>query len=191
LKKFFIVMFLTVFVLVSNNICSAAMPRSEMYLGGLTTKNSTYGEMVKIYGEPTSVDSNRQYDYACNYDNSVRLIFHGYSAGQNSGKIIEIRINENNGWKNPAGIGVGSNVAKLLDLYGQPDYTESSAIKSVYSYCADMSYIKVKNSMEPGVEMVFICNKNSGKILEIILTSASWVMEYFRAHPKWLKGLAE
>lgn len=55
-----------------------------------------------------------------------------------------------------------------------------------------MSYIKVKNSMEPGVEMVFICNKNSGKILEIILTSVSWGMEYFsKAHPKWLKGLAE
>ena len=192
LKKFFVAMFLTVFALVSNNICSAAMPRSEMYLGGLTTKNSTYDETVRIYGEPTSVDSNRQYDYSCNYGNSIKLVFQGYSYGQNGGRLISMRINENNGWKTPSGIGVGSNVAKLLDLYGEPDYKESSAIKSVYSYCADMTYIKVKNATEPGVEMVFICNKESGKILEIILTSSSWGMERFStAHPKWLKTLAE
>ena len=155
LKKIFIAMFLTVFAFVSNNICSAKMPRSEMYLGGIGF-GSTYNEMVRIYGEPTDTHYGIEYMSTHKYGNSVEIEYFSYSD-----RICSIVVNENNGWKTPSGLAVGQNISKILDLYGNADYTESGTAKTAYCYFGEVS------GGTPDFGFVFVFNKNSGKILQM------------------------
>lgn len=178
LKKFFVAMFLTVFALVSNNICSAKMPRSEMYLGGLT-EGSKYNEMVRIYGEPTEINPGYEYISTYKYGNSVEIVHYSYRDS-----MCSIKVTDNNGWKTPSGLAVGQNISKVLDLYGNADYTESGTAKTAYCYFGEMYYSNDFKRNVPGLGFIIVFNKNSGKILEMgvygSMGRSSGFSEYYR-----------
>ena len=175
MKKIFLAIMLSVFALVGNSICSAKMPISEMYLGGITLGTS-YNEIVRIYGKPTTAeysteaaptdDSNAPFAHY-KYCSSVDI----YVIGK---KIRGITVTENNGWKTPSGIAVDSNISDVLDLYGNPDYTESGNFKTAYCYFGEMYYDKDTKSNSPEFGFIILFNKNSGKILQMEINKGDW-----------------
>ncbi|MBR4152902.1 MAG: hypothetical protein IKT98_08075 [Selenomonadaceae bacterium] len=160
LKKFFIVVILSVFALVGNrfSLCSAAMPYSEMYLGGFTV-GSSYSEMTKMYGAPTSQDLGIEHNACCIYGNSVVINYNNFD-----NKIQGINVKANNGWSTPAGLTVGMNISDALDMYGEPAFKKSSSIKTVYCYFHKPN---MGRSTPPDFGFFIVFNKDSGKILQL------------------------
>ena len=152
LKKFFIAAMLTI-LLAAENFC-AAMPYSEMYLGGFTV-GSSYSAMVRMYGQPTQDE--HVIEDICNarYGNTVEISYSNYSK-----KIQSIEVTANNGWKTPSGLAVGMNISRALDMYGEPDYKTSSSVKTAYCY-----FHRDRNYLDYGFFILF--NKESGKILQL------------------------
>ena len=161
LKKFFVAgaVALTAFVGSQFNFCGASIPRSQMFLGSLTV-GSTVDEMKKIYGEPTENRHVIEGNNIAIYGKGVKIDYFSFGKGN----ILGIDITANNGWKTPAGIGVGDNISKVLEVYGQPDYSKSNSIKTAYAYYPD-GYRE--NQSSPGLFIVF--NKSNNKILEMYL----------------------
>ena len=150
-KKFFVAAMMTIFF-AAENFC-AAMPASEMFLGGFTV-GSSYPEMVKIYGEPSDRKVNLGHMASCGYGDSVDV---GYIGGW--GYIQIIRVSANNGWKTPSGLSVGDNISKALDICGEPDCKKIGAHKTAYCY--------FHKGNDYGFFILF--NKESGKILQLEL----------------------
>ena len=156
--KFFMAFIFVIMLATQINFCQA-MPYSEMYLGGLTV-GSTVDEMKRIYGEPTSHKVGIEHLGSYAYGNNVGI---GYFYFQKA-RITDITVSANNGWKTPSGLAVGDNISKALDLYGNPDYTQSGNFKTAYCYF-HKSYNQQMESKDFGFIILF--NKDSGKILEL------------------------
>lgn len=161
MKKFFVAgaVALTAFIGSQFNVCDASIPRGEMFLGSLTV-GSTPAEMKKIYGEPTENRHQIENTYTAIYGKGVKIFYFSFGKGN----ILGIDITANNGWRTPAGIAVGDNISKVLEVYGQPDYSKSNSIKTAYAYYPD-GYRE--NQSSPGLFIVF--NKSDNKILEMYL----------------------
>ena len=161
-KKFFIaVTFLVTTLAMQINFCQA-MPYSEMYLGGLTI-GSSIDEMRRIYGEPTSHKWVIEVHNSYQYGNTVTIDYNGSNK-----KIGFITISADNGWKTPRGLAVGDNISKALDMYGNPDYTQSGNFKTAYCYFHE-SYNTYSKMNVKDFGFVILFNKESGKILQLAL----------------------
>ena len=154
LKKFFVAAMMTIFF-AAENFC-AAMPASEMFLGGFTV-GSSYADMVNMYGQLSDREVDLGHMASCGYGDSVDV---GYIGGW--GYIQIIRVSANNGWKTPSGLSVGDNISKALDICGEPDYKKIGAYKTAYCYVH-----RNGNTMDYGFFILF--NKESGKILQLEL----------------------
>ncbi|MBQ7628727.1 MAG: hypothetical protein IJS81_00720 [Selenomonadaceae bacterium] len=86
------------------NVCNGKMPRSEMYLGGLTI-----GEVKKVYGDEILI----------NYDSYEK---------------IQSIIVKGGDWTTPSGFNVGGNIRTVLNAYGSADFSKSNDSKKVYFY---------------------------------------------------------
>lgn len=152
-----------IFILTAGN-CQATMPRSEMFLGGLTV-NSPLSELKKIYGEP-------QKGYTWGFENANYMSIYGNNVMIDSwrSKIVGIHITANNGWKTPAGISVGTNIQRVFDLYGQPDYSKANSTKTVCVYYPS-DFVKFEGRLVPDFGLFIKYNNNSKKISEIYLGS--------------------
>lgn len=184
LKKFFVAMFLTVFALVSNNICNAKMPRSEMYLGGFTV-GSSYFDMVKVYGEPIKTGG-AENNISAKYGSGVVIGYNNYN-----NKIQSITVTENNGWKTPRGFSVSSNISDVLDLYGNADYTESGSFKVAYCYFGEMKYSKHYQRYIPDFGFIFLVNKNSGKILQMGVYGGGTMTSFDETYQSYMKYMVK
>ena len=153
-KKFFVAAMMIFFA--AENFC-AAMPASEMFLGGLTV-NSSYQEMVRIYGEPTSQKIGIEYMFFYGYGDSVGIDYYSHT-----NEIQAITVTANNGWKTPSGLAVGDNISKALDICGEPDYKEIGKYKTAYCYFHRSN----KGYLDSGFIILF--NNSSGKILMLEL----------------------
>lgn len=171
MKKIFLAVMLSVFALVSSNICSAKMPVSEMYLSGLTFGTS-YNEIVRIYGKPTTSEYHGETGPTNNPNANYAVYKYGYSViincSNHGKKTYRIAVTENNGWKTPSGIAVGSNISDVLDLYGNPDYIQTGSFKTAYCYFGDMY-----STNKPEFGFIILFNKNSGKILQMEINSGT------------------
>lgn len=154
---------LTAFVSSQFNVCGASIPRSEISLGGITV-NQSPDFMKKIYGEPNHEEPFPEYGIHATYGKGVKIDYNNLSNEFVNKYIMNIDVTANNGWKTPAGIGVGDNISKALNLYGEPDYKKSNSIKTFYAYYPD-GYSENKSSY--GLFIVF--NTSSGKILRMYL----------------------
>ncbi len=128
MKKILTAIILSAFLLLGNNFCNAAMPRNEMYLGGLSYGSST-AQFLRMYGKPARTEGGVEHMYTCYYGNSAQI---GYAADIN--KIFSITITDNNGWNTPRGLAVGMTIDKAVELYGNPDFEKYGAEKAAYVY---------------------------------------------------------
>lgn len=161
-----------IFILTAGN-CQATMPRSEMFLGGLTVYSSgninekirTFSnEMRKIYGEPQ-----KSYSHGFEYNEHAAIYGNNVMVNSIGGGIIEsIRITANNGWKTPAGISVGTNISRVFELYGQPDYSKSNDTKTVCVYYPS-DFVEFQGKLVPDFGLFIKYNNDSGKISEMYL----------------------
>ncbi|MBQ7704534.1 MAG: hypothetical protein IJT73_03775 [Selenomonadaceae bacterium] len=162
MKKFFIAIILSAFAIFGNNFCSASMPRSEMYLGGLTFGSSS-DYMVELYGLPDTNERGVEYLSTCKYGSGVEI---GYLADQH--KIFSIIVRENNGWTTPAGLAVGMNREKIFDLYGRADFEKVGTEKTAYAYFYYSYNNRLENYERESGFIIFVDNA-TGKILEMRL----------------------
>ena len=170
-------------LLLTTGICQATMPRSEMFLGGLTV-NSPLSELKKIYGEP-------QKGYTWGYENAQYMSIYGNSVMVDSfnfrSKVMAIHITANNGWRTPAGISVGTNIQRVFDLYGQPDYIKANSTKTVCVYYPN-DFVEFQGKMVPDYGLFIKYNNDSKKISEIYLgggdsTAMSFEEVYLAGYP--------
>ena len=124
------------------------MPSSEMYLGGLTI-GSTVDEMKRIYGMPTSEESN-----SCTYGDVL------ISYDTSGEKIQSIIVKGNNDWTTPSGFNVGGNIRTVLNSYGSSDYSKSNDSKKAYIY-----FNCDKN--KPAFGLAILVDESNGRILEL------------------------
>lgn len=184
LKKFFVAMFLTVFAFVGNSICSAKMPKSAMYLGGFTV-GSSYFDMVRMYGEPIKTGG-AENNISAKYGSGVLIGYNNYN-----NKIQSITVTENNGWKTPRGLAVGSNISDVFDLYGNADYTESGSFKVAYCYFGEMRYSNSRQGYFPDFGFIILVNKNSGKILQMEVDGGGTMASFDETYQSYMKNLVK
>lgn len=153
-------------LLLTSGICQANMTCSEMFLGGFTV-NSRLSEFLKTYGEPPIKYDLGDQIYKVIYGNSVMLDC-SLAFFRNEGNVVSIHITANNGWRTPAGISVGTNISKVFELYGQPDYSKSNATKTVCVYYPS-DYVNFKGESIPEFGFFIKFDNDSGKILEMYL----------------------
>ena len=143
-----------------------SLPKSEMYLGGVTlysSMNGGWSNIIKIYGKPNGVN--------------------GYAYGDNvvisgaEGSITSILVTANNGWKTPSGIGVGTSVSELMEKYGEPYLSKTYNNKTVYCYCSGGNAYSVGDRF-----LHFLFDKNTKKITKILLSGNTARM----GEPKWI-----
>lgn len=154
LKKFLLVIVLMLFS--TNNFCNAEMPRKEMYLGGLTFGSSTV-QMLRMYGNPSKTEGGIEHLYTCHYGDTVTIGYNSYA-----NKLFEIVVTENNGWHTPKGLSVGMTLDKMLELYGESDFVQSGADKSVYAYFHS-------NGKENDYGLIILVDDATSKILRMEL----------------------
>ncbi len=70
--------------------------------------------------------------------------------------------------KTPAGISVGTNISRVFELYGQPDYSKSNDTKTVCVYYPN-DYVNFNGKLVPDFGFFIKYNRDSGKILEMYL----------------------
>ena len=70
--------------------------------------------------------------------------------------------------KTPAGISVGTNISRVFELYGQPDYSKSNSTKTVCVYYPS-DYKNFNGKLVPDFGFFIKYNRDSGKILEMQL----------------------
>lgn len=181
MNKFLTAIILSAFLLVGNSFCSASMPRNEMYLGGLTFGSSTV-QFLKMYGKPTKTEGGIEHMYDCHYGDSVSI---GYNAYTN--KIFEIIVTENNGWNTPKGLAVGMTIDKALELYGESDFVQSGADKTVYAYFHS-------NGKENDFCFIILADDATGKILKMEITGSNPMVtleDFFQSHVDRMLGIEE
>ena len=104
-----------VFKLAYNRDFFGGIADERIAIGGISPLTSNADYLRKIYGEPDSKSSNRTEDtMTWSYNQTFSLL-----VGKKGG-IWQVRTEADNGLKTPDGIGVGSSVKAVRDLYGVP-----------------------------------------------------------------------
>ena len=181
MKKFLTAIILSAFLIVGNNFCSAAMPRNEMYLGGLTF-GSTTAQMLRMYGSPTKTEGGIEHLYDCTYGKSVKI---SYDAELN--KIFKIKILDDNGWKTPRGLAVGMTIDKAVELYGNADFEKYANGKAVCAYFHN-------NGRANDFGFVIFVDNETDKILVMEITgnnSMATFDDFFEGKVNYLLGIEE
>ena len=117
----FIAVMVTLLSLISS-IGFAAIPRSELALGGVTLY-TRFANVRQIYGEPTRTS----YKDVKIWGGTSRFYTQYYGNGSfsatatNRDGILSVVTNANNGIATPAGIKVGMSARQLLMAYGAQD----------------------------------------------------------------------
>ena len=181
LKKIFAVFILTAIFFSGGKIFAATsknISASQMALGGVFLYRGMYeNNFVKIYGlpdqaafiygaEPKYYTKQEMQDFyerggsytKFKYGNSVFI-----QTGE-GGIIDSIFVTANNGWKTPAGIGVGSSIDAAVKIYGEPRESKKKGDLRLYIYRGDLisfSEIPVEGSM------LILFNKKTKKIQKL------------------------
>lgn len=117
-----IVFLMTMVVFMVSSICSAAV-QSAVSLGGVSIGMSYQG-VIAMFGKPNKIFEHKTMDGKLSsryieYGDTVQIMF-DYHGSSLSG-VENVFVIANNGWKLPSGIGVGSNINELRNLYGNGD----------------------------------------------------------------------
>lgn len=153
-NKFLVALAFVTMVLTST--CWASVPESELYIGGIGNP-MTSGEVRDIYGDSYQlITSGNKHALWKGYVKS-----YAYGEGKTfkvtfaDDKVINVMTTANNGLRTPAGIGVKSEVADVLETYGQPDDIVNET-RWVYN-------VEGKDS----IGMVITIDKETSKVKEI------------------------
>lgn len=158
----------TLAALALGTVPCAAIPKSEMSLGGVPIRaRFRWKDVVRMYGEPTAQPN----PFCMEYGKSV-------SIGFNEDSLVSVKVTENNGWNTPAGVHVGMTQEEVLNIYGYPDDSDTNGRKTLHVYVDDE-----KRNCALGI----VYNENDTAITVAIQTStmADWQGWY----PGWKKQL--
>ena len=153
-NKFLVALAFVTMVLTST--CWASVPESELYIGGIGNP-MTSEEVRDIYGDPyqliTSGNKHALWkgdvkSYAYGEEKTFKVTFA-------DDKVIHVMTTANNGLRTPVGIGVKSEVADVLEAYGQPDNIINET-RWVYN-------VEGKDS----IGMIITVDKETSKVKEI------------------------
>ena len=117
-KKMVPMMALGVALLGNGAVSEAAVPQSELVLGGIEY-NASRTYLESVYGTPTEDELKHSNLFAgevreLEYGDSFELLLV-------DGAVQNIEISRHNGIKTPKGIEVGSTLADVKAAYGEPD----------------------------------------------------------------------
>ena len=133
-----VVLMVFMLTLMSVSVCFAAIPTSEIAIGGITVGSSA--DYVKsIYGEPDRITTT--YNHAL-WRGKIDEYYYGDSFHiiLSDDKVIWLGTTANNGLATPAGIRVGMKVSTLIDVYGN-----GKAHRDRYGNICDYYYRSVKS----------------------------------------------
>ena len=108
--------FLLSSIIMTSSTCFGALSEDLLMLGEIKY-GSTISDVEKQYGKPIKIDcetepSGEKIEYK--YDNSIEFEFI-------NGKLQEITVEDQSNVKTKAGVGIGTDVATLKSIYGEPD----------------------------------------------------------------------
>lgn len=134
-------MVLTAIMLVlSIAYCSAAVPESELSLGGIYYQ-APKSYVEGIYGSPTSIGHGGYYEDIWRYGESV-------SIGFVHNKVRNISVRANNGFATPAGVTVGMKRSTVYKIYGNPLNSDNTFM---YYRTERSKYVGMKFTFKNGV----------------------------------------
>jgi hypothetical protein len=108
--------FLLSSIIMTGSSCFGALSADHLMLGEIKY-GATISDVEKQYGKPLKIDrdtepSGEKIEYK--YGNSIEFEFI-------NGKLQEITVEDKSNAKTKAGIGIGTDVATLKSIYGEPD----------------------------------------------------------------------
>ena len=163
--RYCIVTVMAILMSMVGTIGFAAIPRSELALGGVTLF-TRFANVRQIYGEPTRTSYNDMYIWG----GTVRFYAQYYGNGSfwamatNRDGVLSVTTTANNGIGTPAGIKVGMSVGRLSMVYGEADYIdEDKNGDSVFHYNERKTGVGCRDSLDFTVR--------DGRIIEISLVA--------------------
>lgn len=122
----------------ASSICSAAIPQSELALGGITLSSSVQNARA-VYGEPTRTETRTMPIWGRNVQFRIYYFgngsFYVIEADRDEIGIVTVMSDAANGIATPAGITVGMRRDAMLRTYGSPDAKYNNSDGSVsYTY---------------------------------------------------------
>ena len=108
-------LFNEVFRIAYNRDFYGGIADERIAIGGISPFTGNIDYLRKIYGEPTKIIESKISDIITWEYNQTFSV----NVGER-GSIWQVRTEANNGLKTPDGIGVGSKVRSVIDLYGVP-----------------------------------------------------------------------
>lgn len=108
--------FLLSSIIMTSSTCFGALSEDHLMLGEIKY-GATISDVEKQYGKPIKIDretkpSGEKIEYK--YDNSIEFEFI-------NGILKEITVEDQSNAKTKAGVGIGTDVATLKSIYGEPD----------------------------------------------------------------------
>ena len=106
-----------------SSVCWAAIPRSELAVGGVTI-GASINDVQRIYGAPTK----SKYEDFSMWGGQTRFYTYYYGNGSysvtttNGLGVVGVTTTANNGIGTPAGIKVGMSSGRLAMVYGEVNY---------------------------------------------------------------------
>ena len=131
MKKYVAMLMFLVFSMIST-ICFAAVPRSELALGGVTLF-CKFADVQRIYGSPSRTSYYDEYIWGST--NRFYTQFYGNGSfsvtATNRDGVVFVKTTEDNGIGTPSGIKVGMLAERLIMVYGPADssYTDNNGNK--------------------------------------------------------------
>lgn len=164
---------LVAFVAMQFSICDAKIPPDEMYLGSVS-----YGTSLKkltelhgkAYGDYSGMNGYATYAYG-----GDRPVLVHYN--RDTGIIHSVHVLEDETWRTPSGIGVGSTISEVLKLYGEPDHKRVGNEKTAYCY-VHKTYDNILKRDVTDFGLFIVFDNASRKIVELEISGDTDVSNF-------------
>ncbi len=120
--------------ILSGSVCSAAIPQSQLVLGGVEY-GASISDVEKNLGQPEkSKTKTDKKHHAENYHGEkIKYKYGDLEIEFVNGKVYEIEVEDLSDAKTAAGIGIGADVSALEKAYGKADFIHEDK----YIYCTE------------------------------------------------------
>ena len=144
----------------------AEIPKSEISIGGIYC-GYPFSEIVNRFGQPVDKTDRPPKGYTFTF-RSGNSVFTVNSSG--TGPIYGMRVRQGRDLLTKAGVGIGSSLADVKAVYGEPDRIDNS-----YNLIEYYNYTEIEESRKY-FQLIFSFDRSSGTITSFAFNQLHWDM---------------
>ena len=144
----------------------AEIPKSEISIGGIYC-GYPFSEIINRFGQPVDKTDRPPKGYTFTF-RSGNSVFTVNSSG--TGPIYGMRVRQGRDLLTKAGVGIGSSLADVKAVYGEPDRIDNS-----YNLIEYYNYTEIEESRKY-FQLIFSFDRSSGTITSFAFNQLHWDM---------------